>query len=87
MAGALPAVLLLLCTGQALGLVCRDEQGQEVDWWILYKLPKQSSAHHHVQGFLGEGLAYAFLTSALPDQSWSLSNLSIEDPQSMPGQV
>ena len=36
---------------------------------------------------MGKGRAYAFLTSDLPNQQWTLSSLPIDDPQSMPGQV
>ena len=83
----LRAVGLLLTLDQAVALSCLDEQGQSVDWWILYKLPKQSTYKHPVAGPLGEGTAYAFLTSALPNQRWTLSSMPIDDPNSMPGQV
>ena len=85
MAAVLSVSLLLAPALGVAGLQCRDEQGAPIDWWILYKLPKTSSAHHPVAGLLGEGLAHAFLTSALPDQAWTLSTLSIADPLSMAG--
>lgn len=83
----LRAVGLLLTLHQVAGLSCLDEQGRSVDWWILYKLPKQGTSKHPVAGPLGEGRAYAFLTSALPNQRWTLSSMPIDDPSSMPGQV
>ena len=78
---------LLLTLDQVAALSRLDEQGRSVDWWILYKLPKQSTSKHPVAGPLGEGRAYAFLTSSLPNQRWTLSSMPIEDPNSMPGQV
>ena len=78
---------LLFTLDQVAALSCLDEQGRSVDWWILYKLPKQSTSRHPVAGPLGEGRAYAFLTSNLPNQRWTLSSLPIDDPHSMPGQV
>ena len=83
----LRAVGLLLTLDQVAALSCLDEQGRAVDWWILYKLPKQSTSKHPVAGPLGEGRAYAFLTSSLPNQRWTLSSMTIDDPNSMPGQV
>ena len=83
----LRAVGLLLTLHQVAALSCLDEQGRSVDWWILYKLPKQSTYKHPVAGPLGEGRAYAFLTSVLPNQRWTLSSMPIDDPNSMPGQV
>ena len=83
----LQALSLLISPDQVAALSCLDEQGRAVDWWILYKLPKQSTSKHPVGGPLGEGRAYAFLTSDLPNQQWTLSSLPIDDPQSMPGQV
>ena len=32
-------------------------------------------------------MAYAYLTSSMPDTSWTLSPLSIDDPGSMPGRT
>ena len=39
-------------------LVCRDEAGKAVDWYIVYKLPRQPSQ----PAPLNTGFAYAFLT-------------------------
>ena len=79
--------LLLLFLGGAMALTCRDEAGHPVDWWILYKLPRQGTYRKPVPGPLGEGIAYAYLTSDLPDTQWTLSSLTIEDPESMPAKV
>jgi len=71
---------------------CRDESGKEVDWWILYKLPKRDSIgpeheKNSLEEYIYEGLAYAYMTSDLPDVSWTLSQKSIKDEKSMPGRT
>ena len=80
---------------------CRDQDGQEVDWWILYKLPKKKKSYlrkhkkhfkkkhksPQLESYLNEGIAYVYLTSALPDTSWTLSTVSINDSESMPAKT
>merc|ERR1712240_593719 len=87
-----PCLLLLVspCMDYVYGLSCKDEAGQDVDWWILYKLPKLEKAHSHrthIKPLLEDGLAYAFLTSSMPDTQWTMSSLSIADSGSLPGQT
>jgi len=75
------------------GIACRDESGKEVDWWIIYKLPKRDKdktsgfERHSLEEFIYEGLAYAFITSDHPSKYWSLSQMSIGDEKSMPGRT
>lgn len=85
-------VTQLLYLPVASGISCKDESGKEVDWWILYKLPKRESPDamyeaDSLEEYIYEGLAYAYLTSDLPDQSWTLSQLSVGDEKSMPGRT
>lgn len=85
---AIQLLYLPLC----FGISCKDETGKEVDWWILYKLPKRDSEgpmheKDSLEEYIYEGLAYAYLTSDLPDQSWTLSQLSVGDEKSMPGRT
>jgi deoxyribonuclease-2 len=76
-------------------IACRNEiNGEELDWFTLYKLPKE-----HVQNvdfendyltkinpYLDSGTAYTFITNKNQDE-WQLSNLSINDTDSMPGKT
>ena len=34
---------------------CIDELGQNVDWIVMYKLPKHSEAYQHDSNFINEG--------------------------------
>ncbi|KAH8313868.1 hypothetical protein KR067_013074 [Drosophila pandora] len=63
---------------------CKDEQGNDVDWWHLYKLPK-----HYQHNDLGKdttGLRYLYLTSQ-SYSTWQLSGKRINDPESLPAQT
>ena len=83
---------------------CVDQEGRDVDWWILYKLPKVYKHVKHMkkryrkyhkskidrlmfESNLSEGVAYAYLTSSMRDNSWTLSPVSINDPGSVPGRT
>ena len=59
------------------GLDCLDEDGNSVDWMILYKLPKNK---HIQEDFVDEGLGYVYFTSRSPQDGWTLSTKSIKDP-------
>jgi deoxyribonuclease-2 len=72
-------------------IVCRNEiTGEELDWFTLYKLPKE-----HIRNFEAEelnnpyldlGLAYTFITNKNQDK-WQFSSLSINDTNSLPGKT
>ena len=77
---------------------CRDGSGQELDWWIVYKLPKSKShgrkkwrrhndKHHKTDRYRDEGTSYAYLTSAMPGEQWRLADVPISDPASLPGRT
>lgn len=73
------AILLWLLTG-CRALRCLDEQGKEVDWFVVYKIPQLAT-----QGAaFAEGRAYAFLTSDdLRPQRWRLAAGRIEQNRSL----
>jgi len=64
-------------------LACVDDEGRKVDWFVAYKLPKESGN----STLLAEGLAYAWLSSAEPARGWTLSTLSVGDALSAPGRT
>jgi len=69
---------------------CRDEDGIAVDWWVLYKLPKKKDKKRQFEkdnNLLSEGLAYAYLSSNIPNDDWTLSSVSISDPKSIAGRT
>ena len=72
-------------------VVCRNEvDGEELDWFTLYKLPKQTQSIDKTKkltktSFMSNGTAYAFMTNK--DTKWKLSSLSINDTSSLPGQT
>ena len=61
-------------------LACRDETGNPVDWFTIYKLP--SLAKNVFSKWIPEGSGYAFMTEK--NQTWSLSSQSIANLTSMP---
>ncbi|CAG0921753.1 unnamed protein product [Notodromas monacha] len=53
----------------ALSYACMDEDGQAVDWWVAYKLPKlKTLADDNVQ----DGHAYAYFTAKDVSYNWGL---------------
>ena len=66
-------------------LQCVDENGENVDWAILYKLPKHENKRQ--SGFVHDGLGYVYFTSKSPQSGWKLSNQSINDVSSLPGRI
>ncbi|EFX90243.1 hypothetical protein DAPPUDRAFT_39768 [Daphnia pulex] len=79
-------VLLLVATqpATASSLSCRNEDGQPVDWFVLYKLPSSNS------GGAKDGRAYVYRTSSSSTQAgstWISSGQAIDSPSSLPGQT
>ncbi|XP_016950513.1 plancitoxin-1 [Drosophila biarmipes] len=78
-------VLWFSCQKEASAKVsCKDESGNDVDWWHLYKLPK-----HYQRNDLGKdtsGLKYLYVTSQSYD-TWQMSGKFISDPLSLPAQT
>nr|CAH0105406.1 unnamed protein product [Daphnia galeata] len=79
------AVLLLVATQPTTAsLSCRTEDGQPVDWFVLYKLPSSNS------GGTTDGRAYVYRTSSSSNKDgskWISSNMTIDSPGSLPGQT
>lgn len=86
------ALLLLFCSllsgviAVAERLGCRDEAGNMVDWFYLYKLPnkldEESSEEENVEQS-NSGLNYLFITPS--STQWALSSRLINATDSMPG--
>ncbi|KAI9555628.1 hypothetical protein GHT06_018143 [Daphnia sinensis] len=66
-------------------LSCRTEDGQPVDWFVLYKLPPTTL------GKATDGRAYVYTTSASTQgddgSTWIFSQQSIDSAGSLPGQT
>ncbi|XP_046399199.1 deoxyribonuclease-2-alpha [Ischnura elegans] len=64
---------------------CVDEDGDNVDWYVMYKLPRQKESDNERER---EGLAYMYITSrTLDTEGWRMSSLSIGDEDSIPGRT
>ena len=73
--------IILLAWGLALARSdpqCLDESGTPVDWFTIYKLPREKHKLHSSNPLVNEGVAYAYMTSS-SEQRWKLSEKSIED--------
>ena len=82
-------IILLLCATLARSdsdPQCLDEFGNLVDWYTIYKLPREQSKLLSNNPLVKEGVAYAYMTSS-SEQRWKLSHRSIEDPQSIAGRT
>lgn len=74
------SLLLIAFVRKYLAIKCVDDQGNPVDWYFMYKLPRIK----HEPRLLKGGLAYMYITAAGPKE-WQLSNISILDTSSMLG--
>ncbi|XP_015113703.1 plancitoxin-1 [Diachasma alloeum] len=83
-------ILLLLCcalgtvTSYSNSIQCKDENGKNVDWYVLYKLPKISESSNPL---IRDGVSYLYMTNSTVGDGWKLSKRSVESVQSMPGQT
>ena len=65
-------------------LGCRDGEGKLVDWYVLYKLPELNDTGVPL---VDQGLGYLYYSSATTGNKFFLSDVSINDPSSFPGQT
>ncbi|XP_045773633.1 uncharacterized protein LOC123873024 [Maniola jurtina] len=63
---------------------CRDEKGEAVDWFYVYKLPRE---RNHLNPLVRKGVAYMHLTPSNLRGGWIMSDLAISDPLSMVGRT
>ena len=63
---------------------CRDEAGNPVDWFTMYKLPILSD--NTKSAWIPDGSAYTFMTDK-SQTAWTLSSKSIANATSMPAQT
>ncbi|XP_055299115.1 deoxyribonuclease-2-alpha [Sitodiplosis mosellana] len=71
-----------LCNVNDYDITCKDEKGQNVDWFYLYKLPGRFDASIQKKGCL-----YFFITPNSVSSQWTLSEFSLENEKSMAGQT
>lgn len=76
---ALAAVQLVAGAGSP---VCLDEDGQQVDWYVVYKFPYLKDSKSEVFG----GYRYAYISSKASD-GWHLSSHQTTDPKSIFGKT
>ena len=81
----LEIILVLVCLSFEANAQCVDENGEFVDWVTMYKFPKETNLGKET--LLGQGLAYAYISSSHPHKDWTLSELSVKDPKSIPGRI
>ncbi|GAB6025680.1 deoxyribonuclease II [Chamberlinius hualienensis] len=68
----------------AAGVVCRDDQGNPVDWWYAIKLPRNSSqTDPHI--VYGDG--YMYILSSESVNTWTWSPLGADNASSMMGKT
>ncbi|XP_053490178.1 deoxyribonuclease-2-beta isoform X2 [Ictalurus furcatus] len=65
-----------LCEGE---ISCLNEDGQPVDWFIMYKLPK------YKQGNVGSGVDYMYLDPSLPN--WQMSKYLVNTSEGALGKT
>ena len=79
----LVVLLVLVTAGGGKQLGCRDEKGQLVDWYVLYKLPQLGTG----ASLVSQGLGYLYFSSATIGKEWIFSRKGINEPSSFPGQT
>ncbi|GFQ87048.1 deoxyribonuclease-2-beta [Trichonephila clavata] len=77
-------VYLLSNIELSVGISCKNEKNEDVDWYIIYKIPLIESEKKG--SYLRSGIAYAYLTSDDPD-GWKLSSISMQSQKSMLGRT
>ncbi|RWS20800.1 Deoxyribonuclease-2-like protein [Leptotrombidium deliense] len=66
-------------------LYCKDENGNDVDWFIIYKLPK---INHRKGSYFADGLKYAYISGPAikgksDEKQWKLSEKQVGDQESI----
>uniref|UniRef100_A0A3Q0S5Y7 deoxyribonuclease II n=1 Tax=Amphilophus citrinellus TaxID=61819 RepID=A0A3Q0S5Y7_AMPCI len=71
----LPFQILVFCCCAVCSaeISCKNEEGEPVDWFIIYKLPR------YVNGDIGSGVEYMYLDSS--KESWEMSKYMINSSQ------
>ncbi|XP_029988375.1 deoxyribonuclease-2-beta [Sphaeramia orbicularis] len=62
---ALIVIMFLCCTLCSADIACRNEAGESVDWFVIYKLPRYKI------GEVGSGVDYLYLDSSVGSWQWS----------------
>ncbi|XP_069550826.1 deoxyribonuclease-2-beta [Brachyistius frenatus] len=65
--------IFLCCSVCSSDISCRNEAGEPVDWFIIYKLPRNRI------GEVGSGVEYMYLDSSVG--SWQMSKFSVNSTQ------
>ncbi|KAM8745778.1 deoxyribonuclease-2-beta-like isoform 2-T2 [Acanthopagrus schlegelii] len=66
-------IVILCCTWCSADISCRNEAGEPVDWFIIYKLPRYQI------GQVGSGVDYMYLDSSVG--SWQMSKFMVNTSQ------
>ncbi|KNC34101.1 hypothetical protein FF38_06465 [Lucilia cuprina] len=74
-------IFLTLITSNEIKVSCKNEKGENVDWFYLYKLPAHYSTDKTVD-YDKTGLRYMFITNASYEQ-WTLSSNRINETSSI----
>lgn len=70
-------------TAYAADLSCVDESGKPVDWYIVYKIPRQPDG----PAPLNTGYSYGFITSKDNKKAFKLSTKLVTDEESIFGKT
>lgn len=66
----------------ATSLTCKNHMNENVDWFIIYKLPHLA---HSIDPFVANGTGYIYLDSSSSLDKWRFSTQSIDTPLSLTG--
>ncbi|XP_067634875.1 deoxyribonuclease-2-alpha [Eurosta solidaginis] len=81
------SVLVTSCCGAKRAepkVFCKDEKGEKVDWFYMYKLPRNHARNGAKRN--GNGFNYLYITSRNYD-AWQLSTHEVTSLESMPGKL
>ncbi|XP_066145470.1 plancitoxin-1 [Euwallacea fornicatus] len=75
------SICVLVILHVTFGLQCKDQQGNSLDWYVAYKLPKQTKHKHPL---VRDGLGYMYMTSENHNQ-WIFSEIGLNSSNSLIG--